>query len=152
MYVSDAGVVNGDRSKQQQLLQQYAAAVLTRDAHALSAYTSTALLNSGVQRGLAMRIIAGVFDANTYMLHDLAPKLVTSAQSSRCAVVFALSVTATSASATCNTSCRPQATSTMSDLCRCLLLLCWQCDVPCSCAVYKRQQPASSLRGTLSRR
>lgn len=84
--VSSAGVVNGDRTEQQQLLAKYADAVCARDAHALSAYTSNALLDSSVRRLLATRVIAGVWDANTYMLHDLATKLVSAAQSSRCAV------------------------------------------------------------------
>ncbi|WIA35963.1 hypothetical protein OEZ86_004340 [Tetradesmus obliquus] len=76
------GMVSGNRSDQQQLLEKYADAVRARDAHALSAYTSTALLDSGIRRGLATRVIAGVWDANTYALHDLATKLVTAAQTS----------------------------------------------------------------------
>jgi cobalamin biosynthesis Mg chelatase CobN len=86
VFAISAGVVNGDRSEQQQLLAKYADAVRARDAHALSAYTSNALLDSSVRRLLATRVIAGVWDSNTYMLHDLATKLVSAAQSSRCAV------------------------------------------------------------------
>jgi hypothetical protein len=76
--------VKGDRSQQQQLLRQFADAVRARDAHTLTAYTSTAALGSGVQRVLASRVIAGVWDANTVVLHDLATKLVTQAHTSRC--------------------------------------------------------------------
>ncbi|WIA37247.1 hypothetical protein OEZ86_014193 [Tetradesmus obliquus] len=75
--------VKGDRSQQQKLLQQFADAVRARDAHALSAYMSAATLGSGVQQVLASRVIAGVWDANTYLLHDMATKLVVSAQTSR---------------------------------------------------------------------
>lgn len=80
-----AGMVSGNRSEQQQVLARYAEAVRARDVHTLSAYTSTAALDAGVRRVLATRVIAGVWDANTYMLHDLATRLVAAAQSSRCA-------------------------------------------------------------------
>jgi hypothetical protein len=75
--------VKGDGTQQRQLLQQFADAVCARDAHALSAYTSSAVLGSGVQQVLASRVIAGVWDANTYQLHDMATRLVTQAQTSR---------------------------------------------------------------------
>jgi hypothetical protein len=75
--------VKGDRSQQQRLLQQFADAVCARDANALSAYMSAATLGSGVQQVLASRVIAGVWDANTFLLYDMATKLVASAQTSR---------------------------------------------------------------------
>lgn len=62
-----------------------------RDAHALAAYMSAAAGGAGMQQLLATRIVAGVTDADAYVLHDLAAKF-TAAQISRCVLLSAVLV------------------------------------------------------------
>ena len=77
------GEVAGQHSRDKQVLAEFAAAVSDRDALYLDHYVNQAAAGTTLQQLNAMRMVAGVTDADAFRLHELAAKRVQAAQTSR---------------------------------------------------------------------